>query len=72
MNALTMIFAAAVTLMAATSHAELKVLPCGKIYNDQGVSLTNNKGVLNASNIASFQRHSNTQSSQTGAVQVDN
>lgn len=72
MKALAMIFAVAVTMMATTSHAKWVTLPCGKVYSDQGVSLTNNQGVLNASNLAAFQpRHSST-TGQAGVVDTNN
>ncbi len=54
MKALTMTLVAALTLLATTSQATLKVLPCGRIYNDQSVSRANEKGVLNASNSAQY------------------
>ena len=71
MKALTMILAVAVTMMATTSHAKWVTLPCGKIYNDQGVSLTNNKGVLNSSNIAAYQPRS-APAGKAGAVFTEN
>ena len=71
MKALTMIFAVAVTMMATTSHAKWVTLPCGKVYNDQSISLTNNQGVLNASNLASFQPRTNS-AGKAGAVGTDN
>lgn len=67
MKALTMIFAVAVTMMAATSHAKWVTLPCGKMYNDQSISLTNTKGVLNASNLAAYQPRGQSQG-QAGVV----
>jgi len=67
MKALMMILAAAVTMMSTTSHA--KFLACGKWVTDQSVTLTNNEGVLNASNIAQYQPHS-TQQGQAGEVFV--
>lgn len=72
MKALTMIFAVAVTMMATTSHAKWITLPCGKLYNDQSVSLTNNHGVLNASNLAAYQPRQTVQSGQAGYVDTNN
>ncbi len=72
MKAFAMIFAVAVTMMATTSHAKWITLPCGKIYNDQSVSLTNNHGVLNSSNLAAFQPRQSSQTGQAGFVDTNN
>lgn len=70
MKALMMILAVAVTMTATTSHATLRVLPCGKVYNDQDVTLGNQKGVLNASNLAQYQPRP--QQGQASAVFIGN
>lgn len=59
MKALTTAIVLALTMIAGTSHATTITLPCGRTYEARDVMLTNNEGVLNASNIGQYKYNDN-------------